>query len=252
MTKKSLMVLGALLAVLALATTANASTCEGLACPSVSAGVVPDSTFLPILPDGVRDLTTLKVSGFYAFNTPGLVSERGVAYVVTPGTWDSAPTGIRSLPLANDLQPAERTSKWLVIYGPGVMESGPWLPRSATATASKAKRRSGVNAIAAALTDCGSPWFCVWTGTNGSGTKCQWQSVGVWQSMSGTSCYLNGESMANTRSAWSLIKRNDGRNYCAQPISSDSTLANNGFSNVTTDTYNSTATTKQSGWNCAN
>jgi hypothetical protein len=229
---------------------AQAAPCEGLACPGVlPVGAAPQaSSVLPLLPDaGSRDLTKLGTSGFYSYNTPGLDTQQSEAYVVTPGGWDATPAAVKAL--APNLLPAERTSKWLVIYANGSVDSGPWAPDAAAARASRAR---GPKAHTAALSDCVSPYFCVWTSTSFSGTKCQWSSTSTWQSMSGSSCYLNGESMANTRSAWSLIKNSSSANYCAQPLSSDSNLANNGFSNNTTDTYNSTSSTRQSGWNCAN
>lgn len=251
--KRLLTALGAIVAAMTLAATAHAAPCEGLACPNVlPAGSVPQSTFLPTLPGGVKDLTKLSSSGYYTYNTPGVDSQRSVAYVVTPGTWVAAPAAIKQLPIGDHLLPAEVASKWLVIYGSGTMESGPWAPEPTASAAQKTKRAGGVKAFAAAASDCVSPYFCAFTNTSFGGNKCQWASTGVWQSMSGTSCYLNSESMVNTRSAWSLIKRNDGANYCAAPISQDASLSNNGFSNNSTDTYNSTATTKQSGWNCTN
>jgi hypothetical protein len=227
---------------------AQAAPCEGLTCPGVlPASVAPSAAaILPALPAaGDRDLTRLGASGFYSYNTPGLDTQQSVAYVVTPGPWDAAPASVKGL--VTNLQPAERTSKWLVVYGNGEVDSGPWAPAAAAARAQGPKARA-----AAALTACDSTYFCVYTNEDFGGTKCQWASTGVWQTMSGSSCYLNGESMTNTRGAWSLIKRNDGANYCAQPTSSDRSLANNGFSNRTTDTYNSTSSTKQSGWNCVN
>lgn len=267
---------GSVIATFGLAASAGAaSTCVGLACPGVlPAGSVPQGE-LPTLPaadDGGRDLTQLKVAGYYAVDTPSLDARRSVVYVVTPGTWNTTPSVVQGL--VDHLVPAQRTTKWLVIFGKGAFESGPWAPDPAATSAAsvergmgkaarsggkakqrprgKVKQQGGARAFAAGLSACSSPYFCVWTNTGYSGNQCQWQSVSVWQSMSGWSCYLNGESMANTRSAWSLIKRDDGRNYCAKPISTDSTLANNGFSNRTTDTYNSTAASKQSGWNCVN
>lgn len=257
--KRLAAVLGAGVAALSFGASAQAAPCEGLACPNVlPAGSVPPTLLLPQLPDAVsRDLTKLSVGGYYAYNTAGAASQQSVAYVVTPGAWDTAPAAVKGL--VDRLVPAERASKWLVIYGKGAMESGPWNDGFSATAAGATKGGAGKTrgggkrkASAAALSDCFYPWFCVWTGTNGTGTKCQWQTVSVWQTMSGTSCWMNGESMRNTRTAWSLIKRSDGRNYCAKPNSPDSTLSNNGFSNLTTDTYNSTSGNKLAAWNCAN
>ncbi|HEX8095514.1 hypothetical protein [Jatrophihabitans sp.] len=221
------------LAVPALAVPAHAVPSYGLASPGVlPAGAVPDSSRLPTLEGGVKDLTKLTVSGYYAFNAPGLAGHRGVAYVSTPGTWADAPAAIKQLPVSQSLLPAERTSKWVVIYDPATMESGPWAPAST-----------------ASATGCVAPWFCLYTGSSFSGYRCQWQSTGVWQPISGTSCATSTQSMANPRSYWSLIRRGDGNNYCARPLSEDTSLADNGFSN-STYTYNSTSTTAQSSWNC--
>jgi hypothetical protein len=223
-------------AVAAFAPTAQAAPCLGLACPSAS-------SLLPAVPSA-QDLTNVQASGYYSY---GVGAQRAVAYVVARGQWASAPADIKALPLAAHLLPAETTSKWLVILGPDAMESGPWAPEPAAVTA-----RASVKAHAAAASDCVSPWFCVFTNGSFGGTKCQWQSTGVWQVMP-SDCTLQASSMVNRRSAWSLLKRNtDNRNYCAVPNSQDSSLSNNGFNDNTYETYNSTSGTKLSGWDCAN
>ena len=245
----------AAVSVVAVTTSALASTtstpCDGLACP----GVLPasSSAYDPSIPSvsDPRDLSKQQTSGFYAYGDAA--GRRAVAYVVAPGSWATAPSEVKALPLANDLLPAEKTSKWVVIYGPGEMASGPWASTTSATIASVGKRKSaGPKAHTAAASDCVSPWFCVFTSTNFSGTKCQWQDTGIWQTMP-TDCINNAESMVNRRNGWSLLKRtSDNANYCAQPNSQDSTLSNNGFSNNTYETYNSTSTAKLAAWNCAN
>lgn len=235
---------------MALAATASAKPCEGLACPGVlPAASAAHDPLLPTVPSADA-LSKVRTSGFYAYNTTAVDGERAVAYVVTPGDWSSAPAEIKDLPLAADLLAAERTTKWMVIFGPGTMESGPWTPAVSAASARTAKHHAPT-AVTAAASDCVSPWFCVFTDASFGGTKCQWQDTGVWQSMP-SSCNLAASSMVNRRGAWSLLKRTDGRNYCAVPNSQDSSLSNNGFNDNTYETYNSTSTTQQFGWNCAN
>jgi Peptidase inhibitor family I36 len=195
--------------------------------------------------------TTLssRPTGYYSYTQPD--GQQAVAYVVAAGQWDAAPVEIKQLPLAANLMPIEKSSKWMVIYGPNALADGPWAPQ-ANASSARTTTRDGVKAHAAAASDCVSPWFCVFTDGSFGGTKCQWQSTGVWQSMAGTSCNLAGSSMVNRRTGWSLLKRTDGANYCAVPGSQDASLGSNGFNDNTYETYNSTATTKQSAWNCVN
>jgi hypothetical protein len=229
---------------------ADAAGCQGLACPGVlPAASAASAVVMPTV--APEDLTTIRTSGFYAYAPHGAAAgQRAVAYVVAPGTWASAPAEIKQLPLADDLLPEERTSKWMVIYGPGTMASGPWPVPAAAARASRHKP-GGATAHTAALTDCTSPWFCTWTGGTFNDTKCQWQDTGVWQDMG--SCYMAASSMANRRNAYSLLKRySDGRNYCALPNSSDASLDSNGFNNNTYIAYDSTAAGRLPEWNCAN
>lgn len=244
----------ALLAVSAIAlgaSGAQAASCEqGLACPGVLPNGSPaQSTFVPTL-DSASDLGKVASSGYYAYNSPGgasgIDSQRVVAYVIRPGDWSSAPGEVTTL--VDHLLPAEKTTKWVAIFGNGAMMSWPWTTQ---ATAARLVAQSGIKAHAAAASDCVSPWFCVFTDSNFGGNMCQWQSTGVWQTMP-SSCNLAASSMVNRRGAWSLLKRTDGRNYCAVPNSQDAALSNNGFNDNTYETYNSTSTTKQSAWNCAN
>ena len=231
--------------------TAYGATCQGLACPGVlpSESTAHDSQLPKVA--SAQDLAKVQASGFYAYGTTDARGAEAVAYVVAPGSWATAPDEIKELPLAEHLLPAETTSKWLVIYGPAEMQSGPWAPQVSGVGLRDAGSLGGVVTPAAA-SDCTSPWFCVFTDSNFGGTKCQWQSTGVWQTMP-TSCNLKASSMVNRRSAWSLLKRNsDNRNYCAVPNSQDSSLSNNGFNDNAYETYNSTSTTKLSAWNCTN
>jgi hypothetical protein len=250
MRKQLLTALGAIAAVTAISSSAQAAVCEGLACP----GVLPasSSAHSPLLPAvAPQDLSRVRASGFYAYDTLGIDSQRAVAYVVAPGDWASAPQEIKQLPLADDLLPAEISSKWMVIYGPGAMASGPWGPGPNATAARKVKHRR-ITAHAAAASDCVSPWFCTFNGGTFTGTKCQWQSTGVWQTLP-ADCIAQASSMVNRRNAWSLMKRNtDSRNYCAIPNTQDADLSNNGFNNNVYETYNSTSTTKLSAWNCTN
>jgi hypothetical protein len=192
-------------------------------------------------------LEGVDASGFYR-----IADEDVVVYAVAAGDWASAPAEIRQLPLGENLLASEKSSKWMVIYSGGAMMSGPW-PAKASAAATGRRKRSGRRAHAAAASDCASPWFCVFNNTNFSGNKCQWMDTLMWQSMGG--CWHDAESMVNRRNAWSLIRRDpDDRKYCAVPNSLDATLANNGFSNNASETYNSTHSggNKLPGWNCAN
>lgn len=239
---------GALAVAAVFSSSAHAAPCGSLACPGVlPAGSPAQSAVLPQMPAELKDLPSVGGSGFYTYNTPGLDGQREVAYVVKPGDWGKTPDEIKKLVVA-PLLGAEMTSKWLVFYGPGTMASGPW---SGQATIARKISRSGVTAHAAAASDCHSPYFCIFTDSGFNGYKCQWADTGVWQNMSGN-CNMSASSMVNTRGAWSLLKRTDGRNYCAVPGSQDSSLSNNGFNDNTYQTYNSTSTTKSTGWNCAN
>ncbi|HMJ32930.1 MAG TPA: peptidase inhibitor family I36 protein [Baekduia sp.] len=249
MRKQLLSALAAIAVVTAMASTASASACQGLSCP----GVLPDNSaaqnvLLPTVPNA-EALANIRTSGYYAYNTPGSDGQRAVAYVVAPGEWATAPAEVKQLPLADDLIPVERASKWMVIFGPDAMMSGPWAPQPTAAAARKTKHH-GATAYAAAASDCVSPWFCVFTDGSFGGNKCQWQSTSVWQSLG--SCNQLASSMVNRRSAWSLLKRNDGSNYCAVPGTQDASLSSNGFNDNTYETYNSTSTSKLSAWNCAN
>lgn len=176
----------------------SAPGCQGLAC----SGVLPPESAAhdPNVPTVASpdDLNGIPASGYYAFRAAG--NQRVVVYAVAAGDWASAPAEIKQLPLGDDLLPAERSSKWLVIYGSGAMMSGPW-PAKASASAAHHGKRRGPRAHTSAASDCVSPWFCVFTNTSFTGNKCQWQSTSVWQVMP-SSCYADAESMVNRRNAW--------------------------------------------------
>jgi hypothetical protein len=237
------------LLVLVSAGSAGAASCDaGLACQ----GILPASSagMSPVLPTvaGPRDLTNVSASGYYAFTKP--INDgggRAVAYVVLPGTWSSVPSEIKQLPLADDLLPAEKTTKSLIIYGPGTMESWPWAPDAPAAAASTHKK---VKAHTAAASDCTSPWFCLFNDPNFGDHKCQWQSTGSWQIAGG--CYYAASSMVNRRGGYSLIERAYADHYCALPNSQDASLSNNGYNDNATETYLSTASTYHSEWACTN
>lgn len=213
--------------------------CEGLDCPGLALQVPATSSQTATLtPDALK---TVQLSGFYDVGSAGPEQTRVVAYVAAAGQWDAAPPEIKAL-ADNALSATDRASRKIVVYGPGAL----------TVSETPATAATSDTVTPMSYDDCASGWFCVWDGGSGSGSgdRAQWQSVGVWQGMGG---FVNrASSMRNNRSAWSLLKRSDGANYCAQPISRDDSLSNNGFNNNTASTYNSSSQTQSSGWSCAN
>lgn len=230
-------------AIAAFAPSAPAAECEGLACPSANIEAAAAHAPLAALTPAEVDATT--ASGFYDVGTRGEARTKQVAYIAAAGQWNDAPAELRER-FGESLSATDRSERKIVIYGPGAIASH---------EAPKAKLTVGVPAESGVITpmaysDCPSGWFCIFDGGSGTGDRYQWQSVGVWQGMGGA--VNRASSMRNRRTGWSLLKRNDGRNYCARPISQDDSLANNGFNNNTSSTYNSASETQSSAWNCAN
>lgn len=223
--------------------TASAADCVGLDCPGVNLQSVEAHGALPALTPAEVESTT--ASGFFDVGTKGEAGRRQVAYIASYGTWEAAPAEIRSK-FASALSANDMATRKIVIAGPGTIATyqAPKSALSATAAATAA------TSSLAAYDGCNSGWFCVWDGGSGTGDRYQWADVGVWQGMGGG--VNRASSMKNRRTGWSLLKRNDGRNYCARPISEDSSLSNNGFNNNTASTYNSASDTQSGAWNCAN
>ena len=238
--KSGIAIAATIAATAAFVPSASAAPCAGLDCPDALVTTAAAHGPLAMLtPTEVESATT--VSGFYDVGTKGEAGTRQVAYIAAAGQWSAAPAEIRKR-FGAELSSADRSSRKVVVYGDGAIASFE-SPESALTT-------GGGTIAPMAYNDCPSGWFCIWDGGSGTGDRYQWQSVGVWQGMGGA--VNRASSMRNRRSGWSLLKRNDGRNYCARPVSQDDSLSNNGFNNNTASTYNSASETQSSGWNCAN
>lgn len=167
-----------------------------------------------------------------------------MGYVSDPGQWAQAPAAACEV-VDKLLTADDRANRTILVYGPGSVVTVP------QETAVKASKKDP-KATRLATDTCAGGAFCLCVDADYGGRKGTWADTSVWQTLSNWDFADKASSMSNNRGGWSLLENSTGGRYCAKPNSKDSTLVNNGYNNNTRRIYLSTATSKNSGWGCAN